>query len=118
MVGELAADHHERQVGTLLKTACREADSGILLGFLGVVGEQDRGSAVLVGVGGLVTERGEVGHPLAVEGALVVVLLRFATDQEHDLALDVDTRVVVVVKLLRVVLRGDSVTGEDNGKVL
>ena len=52
--------------------------------------------------------------PLAVERAVVLVLLRLAADDQDGLALDVEAGVVVVVELLRVVLGRDPVAGEDD----
>ena len=69
---------------------------------------------MLIGIGRLVPEGGEVAVPLAVERAVCPVLLRLAADDQDGLPLDVLESVVVVVELLRRVLRRDPVAGEDD----
>ena len=63
--------------------------------------EQYRFRAVFVSVGDFASHRGELRIGRAVENAFLVVLLRFMSNDNDGLALDVDSRVVVVLQLRR-----------------
>ena len=101
LVGEIAAQHHEREVGIRLGAAGAEREQLVFLVSQAgqVVDQQDRDRTVLEGVGRLVLKGGIRRGSLAVERAGVVPLLRLAPDQEDGLPLDVDARVVVVIEL-------------------
>ena len=75
-----------------------------------VVDQDDSGRAVAARVGGFAVVLGVIGVDLAVEYALFVVFLRFVREHEHEFAVHVDSRVVVVV----VFRGGDAVSGEDD----
>ena len=62
-----------------------------------VVDQQHRLGAVNLGVGGLAEDLRVRGVDLAFKHALVVELLRLVTQQQNDLALHVEARVVVVI---------------------
>ena len=118
MSAEGAGDHQEGELRVQLGPGVGEVEE-LVLGLVslegeGVVDQEHGGRAVLEGVGRLVPEGGEVGVPLAGEGALLLVLLRLAADDQHGLALDVEPGVVVVVELPGVVLGGDAIAGEDD----
>ena len=103
LVREVAREHQERDVRVQLGARGGEAEQLVLaiLQAGRVVDQQDGRRAVLEGVGGLVPEGGEVRRPLAVERAVVLVLLRLAAEDQDGLPLDVEAGVVVVVELLR-----------------
>ena len=73
---------------------------------------------VLEGVGGLMLEGGKSTRPAAIERTLIVLILRFAPDDQHSFALDVDPRVVVVIELAPLVPGRDPVSCEDDGDSL
>ena len=76
------------------------------------VGDEDHaGRSVHLGVGGLAGEGGVPREVLAGEDAVLVVFLRLVAQDEDDLPLHIQARVIVVM----ILGRGDSVTGEDHG---